>query len=203
GSPIANRNRPEIENLIGFFVNTLVLRTDLSGDPSFTELLQRVRQIALDAYANQDLPFEQLVSELQPNRSLTQAPLFRVWFVLQNAPMPPLELPNLTLDVADLETGLVRHDLKLDLTETGDRLSGFFEYKTAVFDENSIIQLHAQFEQILQQVTAHPNLRLSQIQQHLQQLNQQQQQAKATAFQANQRQRLSRLNRRSSLYYPT
>lgn len=202
GSPIANRNRPEIENLIGFFVNTLVLRTDLSGDPSFTELLQRVRQVALGAYAHQDLPFEQLVSELQPNRSLTQAPLFRVWFVLQNAPMPPLELPDLTLDVTDLETGVVRHDLKLDLTETGDRLSGFFEYKTAVFNEDAIVRLHSRFEQILQQVTAHPNLRFSQVQQHLQQLNQQQQQAQATTFQANQRQRLSQLNRRSSLHNP-
>lgn len=202
GSPIANRNRPEIEGLIGFFVNTLVLRTDLSGDPSFTELLQRVRQIALGAYAHQDVPFEQLVSELQPNRSLTQAPFFRVWFVLQNAPMPPLELPELMLDVTDLETGMVRHDLKLDLTETDDRLSGFFEYKTAVFDEAVIIQIHSRFEQILHQVTSHPNLRLSQIQQDLQQLNQQQQQAQVTTFQTNQRQRLSQLNRRSSQHHP-
>lgn len=202
GSPIANRNRPEIENLIGFFVNTLVLRTDLSGDPSFAELLQRVRQVALGAYAHQDLPFEQLVSELQPNRSLTQAPFFRVWFVLQNAPMPPLELPELALDVTDLETGLVRHDLKLDLTETGDQLSGFFEYKTAIFDMELIAHLHSRYEQILQQVTTDPNLQLSQIQQHLQQLDQQQQQAQATAFQANQRQRLSRFNRCPSLHNP-
>lgn len=196
GSPIANRNHPGIEGLIGFFVNTLVLRTNLSGDPDFAELLQRVRQVALGAYAHQDLPFEQLVSELQPDRTVSQAPFFRVWLVLQNTPMPPLELPGLTLNVTDLDTGLVRHDLKLDLTETGDQLSGFFEYKTAVFDAATISHLHTQFEQLLHQVTAYPNRPLSQIQQHLQQVNQQQQQAQATAFQASQRQRLSRLSRR-------
>ncbi len=198
GSPIANRNHPEIEGLMGFFVNTLVLRTNLSGDPDFAELLQRVRQVALGAYAHQDLPFEQLVSELQPDRTVSQAPFFRVWLVLQNTPMPPLELPGLTLDVTDLDTGLVRHDLKLDLTETGDQLSGFFEYKTAVFDAETISHLHTQFEQLLHQVTAYANRPLSQIQQHLQQVNQQQQQAQATAFQASQRQRLSRLSRRSA-----
>ncbi|CAA9588146.1 Polyketide synthase modules and related proteins [uncultured Synechococcales cyanobacterium] len=191
GSPIANRNRPEIEDLIGFFVNTLVLRTDLSGDPSFAELLQRVRQVALGAYAHQDLPFEQLVSELQPDRTLSQAPFFRVWFVLQNTPMPPLALSGLTLDVADLETGLVRHDLKLDLTESGAQLSSFFEFKTAVFDPEAITRLQARFEQLLHQVTAHADLPLSQVQERLDQ-------AQATAFQASQRQRLSRLRRPAS-----
>jgi len=191
GSPIANRNRRELEGLIGFFVNTLVLRADLSGDPSFTELLQRVKLVALGAYAHQDLPFEQLVSELQPDRALTQAPFFRVWFVLQNAPMPPLELPGLTLKLTDVETGWVRHDLKLDLTEMGDQLSGFFEYKTAVFDADAIARLQVRFEQLLHQVTAHPDLTLSQVQERLDQ-------AQATAFQASQRQRLSRLSRRPS-----
>jgi len=189
GSPIASRNRPEIADLIGFFVNTLVLRTNLSGDPSFAELLQRVRQVALGAYAHQDLPFEQLVSKLQPDRTLSQAPFFRVWFVLQNTPMPPLALSGLTLDVTDLETGLVRHDLKLDLTESGDQLSGFFEFKTAVFDPEAIVRLQARFEQLLHQVTAHADLPLSQVQERLDQ-------AQATAFQASQRQRLSRLSRR-------
>ena len=168
-----------------------MLRADLSGNPSFAELLQRVKQVALDAYAHQDLPFEQLVSELQPERALTQAPLFRVWFVLQNAPMPPLELPGLTLKLTDLETGWVRHDLKLDLTESGNQLSGFFEYKTAVLDANAIAQLQVRFEQLLHQITAHPELSLSQLQARLDQ-------AQASSFQANQRQRLGRLSRRSS-----
>ena len=103
GSPIANRHRSELEGLIGFLVNSLVLRTNLAGDPTFDELLDRVRDITLAAYAHQDLPFEKLVEELQPVRSLGQNPLFQVVFALQNTPMEQLVLPGLVLSPVELE----------------------------------------------------------------------------------------------------
>ena len=105
GSPIANRNRKELESLIGFFVNTLILRTDLSGDPSFLELLERVRQAALDAYDHQDVPFRTVVEALQPERNLSHPPLVQVMFALQNDPWGKLALPGLTLTSLQLEIG--------------------------------------------------------------------------------------------------
>ena len=95
GTPIANRNRAEIEELIGFFVNALVMRTDLSGAPTFRSLLQRGRSVSLEAYAHQDLPFEKLVEAIAPERDLTRTPLFQVWFALQNAPRSEFKLPGL------------------------------------------------------------------------------------------------------------
>ena len=111
GSPIANRNQTDIEDLIGFFVNTLVLRTDLSSDPTFQQLLNRVREVALDAYAHQDLPFEKLVEELQPERNLSHNPLFQVLFILQNAPMPSIELPDLTISPVKIDSKTAKFDL--------------------------------------------------------------------------------------------
>jgi non-ribosomal peptide synthetase component F len=120
GSPIANRNRREVEGLIGFFTNSLVLRTDLSGNPTFRELLARVQQVAVGAYAHQDLPFEKLVEELHPERSLNRNPLFQTVFALQNAPMEQLELPGLTLSPYKLETTTTRFDLELYLWECSE-----------------------------------------------------------------------------------
>jgi non-ribosomal peptide synthetase component F len=130
GTPIANRRRGELENLIGFFVNTLVLRTDLSRNPTFHELVQRVKETALGAYAHQDVPFEMLVEVLQPERSMSYTPLFQVLFVLQNAPQEKLELSGLTVELLDIDSGTAKFDLMLSLEESENGLEGVCEYST-------------------------------------------------------------------------
>ncbi|NJL21960.1 MAG: hypothetical protein HC895_15975 [Leptolyngbyaceae cyanobacterium SM1_3_5] len=152
GSPIANRDRSELEGLIGFFVNSLVLRVDLTGNPTFRELLDRVRDVAIAAYAHQELPFEKLVEELDPDRDLSRNPLFQVAFALQNAPMQPLNLPNVTLEPAPLQAQTTRFDLEVHLWEplhglhslwqAEAGLSGFISYSTDLFDRATIDRLH-------------------------------------------------------------
>jgi amino acid adenylation domain-containing protein/non-ribosomal peptide synthase protein (TIGR01720 family) len=163
GSPIANRNRAEIEGLIGFFVNTLVLRTNLAGNPSFEELLKRVREVALGAYAHQDLPFELLVEQLQPQRDLSHTPLFQVMFVLQNAPMSVLELPGLTLSPVDSDSNTAKFDLTLSITETESGLVGNLEYNTDLFQENSIQRMAAHLQTLLSSIVVNPQQRLSEL----------------------------------------
>ncbi len=163
GSPIANRNRREIESLIGFFVNTLVLRTNLKGNPSFLELLQRVRQVALDAYAHQNLPFEQLVDALQPERNLSHSPLFQVMFVLQNAPMGKLELPGLTLTPMAMEIVTAKFDLTLSMTETDQGLRGTLEYNSDLFDRTTMTKMAKHFQTLLEAIVANPQQRISEL----------------------------------------
>ena len=134
GTPIAGRNRAEIEGLIGFFVNTLALRIDLTGGPSFRELLGRVREVALGAYAHQDLPFEQLIEDLNIERDLSRNPLFQVMFVLQNAPQEKVELADVTLSGVELESTIAKFDLTLTMMETEQGLIGAFEYNTDLFN---------------------------------------------------------------------
>ena len=196
GSPIANRNRSEIEGLIGFFVNTLVLRTNLSGNPSFRDVLGRIREVALGAYTHQDLPFEKLVAELQPERSLGHSPLFQVWFVLQNTPMPPLELPGLTLNLSEIDSGEVRHDLKLDLTETSEGLKGFFEYKTDCFEASAIAHMIELFETVLNTVVQQPDIQLKALEEIVAEAHKQQQLSKEQEFKAARRQQLDRAGRK-------
>ncbi|MGB5350370.1 MAG: condensation domain-containing protein, partial [Polyangiales bacterium] len=124
GSPIANRVHPDVENLIGFFVNTLVLRTNLSGDPTFVEVLRRVRKASLGAYDHQDLHFERLVDKLEPERDMSRNPLFQVAFMLQNMPRVEIELPGMAIEQAPLDFSTVRVDLELYLHETDGRISG-------------------------------------------------------------------------------
>jgi amino acid adenylation domain-containing protein len=163
GSPIANRNRAEIEGLIGFFVNTLVLRTNLAGNPSFEELLKQVREVALGAYAHQDLPFELLVEQLQVERSLSHTPLFQVMFVLQNASMSVLELPGLTLTQLESDSDTAQFDLTLSMTETELGLVGSFEYNTDLFAQSSIQRMVGHLQTLLEAIVANPQQRLSDL----------------------------------------
>ncbi|MCF2150416.1 Non-ribosomal peptide synthetase [Desmonostoc muscorum LEGE 12446] len=163
GSPIANRDRSEIEGLIGFFVNTLVLRTDLSGDPSFEELLPQIREMALGAYAHQDLPFEMLVEALHPERDLSHTPLFQVMFALQNAPMSQIELTGLTINRLPIESTTAKFDLTLAMENTATGLVGVWEYNTDLFDSSTIERMTGHFVTMLSAIVANPKERISQL----------------------------------------
>ncbi|MFP5288489.1 MAG: condensation domain-containing protein, partial [Thermoanaerobaculia bacterium] len=157
GSPVANRGRAEAENLLGFFANTLVLRADLSGEPTFRELLGRVRAMARGAYAHQDVPFERLVEELQPERHLSYSPLFQVMLVLQNGPMPPLALHGLTLSALDLDTGTAKFDLLLNVWEEAGGLAGRLEYATDLFDHDRAERMAGHLAMLLAAAAAEPD----------------------------------------------
>jgi amino acid adenylation domain-containing protein len=163
GSPIANRNRAEIESLIGFFVNTLVMRTKLPDNPSFEEVLKQVRQLALEAYAHQDVPFEQLVEALQPERNLSHTPLFQVMFVLQNAPMGNLELPGLSLTPVEGESAIAKFDLTLLMEETDQGLKGSWEYNSDLFDATTIGRISRHFKTLLEGIVVNPQERVGQL----------------------------------------
>ena len=157
GSPIAGRVRPELEGLIGFFLNTLVLRTNLSHNPTFRALLHRARDIALDAYAHQDVPFEQLVEELHVPRALGYAPLVQVLFALQNVPRFALELPGVTSERVAVRPGTTKFDLSLLVWEEGDGLRGEVEYSTDLFEEPTITRLTGHYLTLLKSIVADPN----------------------------------------------
>ncbi|HEY9874102.1 MAG TPA: amino acid adenylation domain-containing protein, partial [Candidatus Obscuribacterales bacterium] len=161
GTPIANRHRQEIEGLIGLFTNTLVMRTDLSGTPTFKDLLARVRQTALDAYKHQDLPFEKLVEVLQPDRNLSYNPIFQVLFGLRNIKLPTLELPEVTLTPQELDRKTSRFDLSLDLWEDAEGISGVFEYSTDLFDASTIGRMVKHFQTLLEGIVANPDRPIS------------------------------------------
>jgi amino acid adenylation domain-containing protein len=165
GSPTANRNRSETESLIGFFVNTLVLRTDLSGDPRFLEVLRRVREVALGAYAHQDVPFEKLVEELQPARDLSRSPLFQVMLVHQNAPQTALQItPDLQVSEISVENQTEKFDLTLTMSETQDgRLQSVWGYNPDLFAESTIERMIGHFEMLLETVVSNPEQHLSEM----------------------------------------
>jgi amino acid adenylation domain-containing protein len=163
GSIIAGRNRVETENLIGHFISTLVLRTSLSGDPTFSELLHRVRDVALGAYAHQETPFEKLVEDLRPERSLSHAPLFQAMFVFQNAPGSDLNLSGLSISREELYKESSPVDLTLEARETPECVSCVFEYKIDLFDATTIARMAERFRLLLERVVDHPRKRISGI----------------------------------------
>ncbi|BAZ20880.1 amino acid adenylation domain-containing protein [Kalymmatonema gypsitolerans NIES-4073] len=163
GTPIGNRNGTYLEGLIGLFLNTLVLRSNLSDNPSFSDLLSQVRKVALDAYAHQDLPFEQLVEQLQPERSLSYTPLFQVMFVLLIAPMQVLQLPDLTLSPLAIESSTAKFDLTLSLENTSAGLMGVIEYNTDLFDKATIARMVRHYQTVLEAVVANPRQKLSEL----------------------------------------
>jgi len=164
GTPIANRNRAEFDRLIGFFINTLVLRTDLSGDPTVRELLQREREVALGAYAHQDIPFEKLVEELQPDRNLSRTPLFQVMFALQNVPRETLDLPELKLTSFGVELTTAKFDLTLMMEDTRQGMFGAFDYNTDLFDAATIARMANHFERLLTAMVSNSDERISRLQ---------------------------------------
>jgi acyl carrier protein len=201
GTPVANRNSAETEPLIGFFVNTLVMRTDLSGDPTFVELLGRVREVVIQAHTHQDVPFERLVAELQSERDLNRSPLFNVWFVLQNSPMTQLRLPGLTISPLPVHSGTARHELKLDLWETPEGLTGSFEYKTHLFTPETAARISQNFETLLRYLPDHPEARLEELRELIAETDRQQLAAKGREFNEARRQKLRNLQRQPRKNY--
>jgi amino acid adenylation domain-containing protein len=161
GTPIANRRRSEVEGLVGFFVNTLVMRADLTGDPSFRELVARVRERALGAYAHQDVPFEMLVEALEPKRALGHSPLFQVMFAMGEAPGEELALPGLGLSALPVERVASTFDLTLSVTPGPEGLRGVLEYNTDLFDEGTVARMAGHLQTLLEGIAADPERKVS------------------------------------------
>jgi amino acid adenylation domain-containing protein len=163
GSPIAGRTRGDLEGLIGFFVNTLVLRTDVSGDPTFRELLARVKEVTLGAYAHQDVPFEKLVEELRPERALSHGPFFQVAFNLQNAPLGSLRLSGLSMSSLETTTDTAKFDLALYLTESPSGLRTIAEYDADLFEAATVERILSHYDVLLRGIRDRPGSRVSDL----------------------------------------
>jgi amino acid adenylation domain-containing protein len=163
GSPTAGRDRPEVRGLIGCFVNTLVLRADLAGDPSFAEMLGRVRETCLGAYAQYDLPFERLVEELRPQRDLSRSPVFQVLFSFDHEPDAGLGLPGLTLEFSEVDTGTAKFDLSLYIRDGAAGLGGYLEYDTDLFESETAARMVGHWQTLLHAAVTDSGLRLSEL----------------------------------------
>ena len=163
GSPVAGRTQAQTEGLIGFFVNTLPLRADLSDDPPFAALLQRVREATLGAYQHQDLPFERLVEALHPGRSLRHAPVFQTMFALQNATPAELRLPGVTMEILPLDSGTARFDLEWLFREREEGITGAIHYAEDLFDAATVERMAGHYRRLLEGAVADPGARLSRL----------------------------------------
>jgi amino acid adenylation domain-containing protein len=163
GAPIASRNRPEVESLIGFFLNTLVLRSDLSGNPTFRQLLRRVREVVLGAFSHQDLPFDLLVEALQPVRALGQTPLFQAAFVLQSAEEKTWSASELKFRPVTIAHEEAKFDLTFNLTECGGKISGWIVYNADLFDEPMMRRMAGHFQTLLKSLAANPNRSIAEL----------------------------------------
>jgi len=163
GTPVAGRDRAETEKAIGLFINTLVFRTHLDGNLSFRELLARVREVALEAYACQEVPFEQLVEALQPERDLSQTPIFQVLFQLRNLSSQVVEVQGLRIDNCQLETGMAMLDLGLEIEEQPTGLSCVFKYNSDLFDATTIERMAGHFQVLLSGIVANPQEQIYQF----------------------------------------
>ena len=173
GTDVANRNRAETEGLIGFFVNQLVLRTEVSGKLSFKDLLRRVKEVTLGAYAHQDMPFDKLVEALNPERDVSRNPLFQVKIILQNAPSQPLKLPGLQVERIDLGFEAAHSDLTLYLSDTGEGLASWIEYRTDLFNRSTIVKMFAHFKMLLEATVTMPDIQISKLEERLRQKDRQ------------------------------
>ncbi|MBZ4016086.1 non-ribosomal peptide synthetase [Streptomyces purpurogeneiscleroticus] len=163
GSPVAGRDRPEVQDLIGFFVNNLVLRTDLTGDPPFLKLVDRVRGVCLDAYGHAEVPFERLVERLAPERDLSRGPLFQVMFVFGNVPMPHTDVGELRMEMLRTDPGTAKFDLFFALVPYGDGMRAVLEYDSALFERSTAERLLDHFQRLLAAAVADPSLRISEL----------------------------------------
>jgi amino acid adenylation domain-containing protein len=163
GSPIANRGRTEVEELLGFFINTLVLRTDFSGNPTFLELLARVRETCLQAYAHQELPFERIVEELQPGRNLSRNPIFEVMFEFRKARNQIAKSAGMRVEELEFDSGLAKFDLTLYMIDEGETLRGLLEYRTDLFDAATIERMLRHFERLLEGIVDNPKQRVAEF----------------------------------------
>lgn len=163
GTPIANRNRKELEGLLGMFSNTLVLRTKLAGNITFRELISRVREVALGGYAHQGLPFEKLVEELNPVRSLSHTPLFQVWFALQNTDASDIEMSSISFSAIEVDSRASQFELTLDLSQTPSGLKGSIDYNSDLFDEETIERMASHYSSLLKDVCLNPDKKLFEI----------------------------------------